>query len=190
MAEFADLLAKGVTFIPYEPPYPSPVLHPQDIARWETIINAPFPKQYRDYLLHCNGGEVRISPEHRHTVDVYQFDIQWPHGLTGKTPDSLLGYFYMIQEIPEHEPHFTMTFDYNYNTWKEVLPPDTFPIANDPCGSQILIGLKGDKKGKIYFWMREFVNAMENPDIAALAYTGWIAASFVEFILSLEYIGE
>lgn len=188
MAQFADLLKKGITFIPFAPPSASPPLTPHDIGKWEQIINAPFPEQYRDYLLHCNGGGMRVIPEHKFETESYCFTIKWPEGVQDKTPNSLLGKFFMIQEIPTGEKKFTLTFDYNYNAWKEVLPPDTFPIATDPGGNYILIGLKGENKGKIYFWALESANPMDTPEIAAYAYTGWIADSFVEFILSLEYI--
>ena len=181
--QFQDLLNKGVTFIPQGPP-----LAPQDIARWETIINAPFPEQYRDYLLHANGGAMRISPKHEETYDCYAFNITWPEGLRGKTPRSLLGVFFSIQDIPTGQEGFTLTFDYNYNAWKDVLPPNTFPIATDPGGHYLLIGLKGENRGKIYFWMLDSANPMDTPEIAAYAYMGWVADSFVEFVLSLEYM--
>jgi hypothetical protein len=186
MAQFKDILEKGITFIPKGNP-----LSPHDIAYWETMINATFPEQYRDYLLHANGGEVRIAKEHKSTRDAYAFNIRWPEGLLGKTPSSILGNFFIIQEIEDNlNLYFTITFSYNYNAWKEVLPPDTFPIANTPGGNYILIGLKGENRGKIYYWMLEAANAMEEPDVAAYAYLGWVADSFVEFVLGLEYVDE
>lgn len=188
MAQFSDLLDKGVNFIPFDPPYASPALTPQDIARWETIINAQFPKQYREYLLHCNGGEMRISKNHKESVDCYAFTIKWKPEMQGLTPGSLLGQFFMIQDIPTGKPHFTMTFDYNYNCWKDFLPSDTFPIATDPGGNLILIGLKGESAGKIYYWLFETANAVETPETAAYVYLGEIADSFADFILSLKYI--
>jgi hypothetical protein len=182
MAQFKDLLEKGIVFIAEGKP-----ISPLDIAHWERIINAPFPEQYRDYLLHANGGRLKITENHKWTSH-YGFDIRWPEGLEGKMPNSLLDYFFMLQEEEEDAEGFTITFSYNYNAWKEVLPPDTFPIANDPGGNYILIGLKGENKGKIYFWMLEAANAMEAPDVAAYAYLGWVADSFVEFVLGLEYV--
>jgi hypothetical protein len=41
----------------------------------------------------------------------------------------------------------------------ERIPPDTLPIANDSFGNAILLGLHGDRRGKVYFWDHE-----EEPD--------------------------
>jgi hypothetical protein len=37
----------------------------------------------------------------------------------------------------------------------ERIPPDTLPIANDSFGNAILLGLHGDRRGKVYFWDHE-----------------------------------
>jgi hypothetical protein len=179
--QFSDLLQKGVTFPPEGPP-----LFPQDIARWEQIAGAPFPEQYRDYLLHANGGKVRLDPAHK-PDGYYEFTIRWPEDLSGMPTESYFDYLFMIKEVEAYGESFSLTFDYNYRTWEHVLPPGTFPIGCDITSNYLLIGLTGEIRGKIFFWLFESADPRENPDVAAYAYLGQVADSFTEFILSLEY---
>ena len=168
---FKDVLDKGITF-----DSPHPPLTPQDIAKLETLIQDPLPDQYRDFLLHSNGGKINchMTPK---DIDGYATLIHWPKD-NGMFPDeeyAIAQYLHNMQDI----------IDY-YQSWKHSLPEHTLVIGTDPGTTFYLIGFGPENKGKIYAWYIVGTNRMEDPDTAGYAYTGFIADSFVEFLTSLQ----
>ncbi|MEO7734310.1 MAG: SMI1/KNR4 family protein [Kofleriaceae bacterium] len=61
-------------------------------------------------------------------------------------------------------------------------PEDTLPIACDPFGNVVLIGLSGDKRGKVYFWDHEN-EAEGGPDWSNI---DLVADSFDSFMSGLK----
>jgi hypothetical protein len=76
MTHFQTLLDAGIEFYANEFYADSPELTAQDIGKIEMMIEAPLPDQYRNYLLHSNGGSLD-----KHITDYdddYCFTIHWP----------------------------------------------------------------------------------------------------------------
>jgi hypothetical protein len=142
------------------------------------MIQAPLPKQYRDYLLHANGGEINCHFT-SNDIDGYAILVHWPkgNGIFDDEEYDIVQYFFDIERIMEY-----------YKSWKQSLPEKTLVIGTNPGTTFYLIGFGRENKGKIYAWNIEYTNMMEDPDTAGYAVTGFIADSFVEFLLSLQNI--
>ena len=173
------LLEQGIEFFAG-----GPKLTAQDIKKIELMIEAPLPDQYRNYLLHANGGTLD-----KHMCkgfdDGYCSKVYWPKG-NNIFPDEeyrMLNNFLEYNENPKYESE---TLYYNFMTWKEYLPQETLPIGRGPGGNYFLIGYGKKNVGKIYYWCIVSVNIMEHDDdTCAIAYDGFIADSFVEFIQTM-----
>lgn len=70
----------------------------------------------------------------------------------------------------------------NVRSLSERIPPDTIPIADDPFGNVIVIGLQGDQRGKVYFWDHE-EEPEDQPDWSNV---DLIADSFDHFMAGLR----
>lgn len=171
--KFKDILEKGITFSSNSAP-----VSPENLAELETIINGKISEEYRDFLLHTNGGEINCHFTEK-DLDGYLTLIHWPkgNGIFNDEEYSIVQYFFDIDRIISY-----------YNEWKEFLPEKTFIFAMDPGSTYYLIGFGPENRGKIYAWRIEDADAMEEPDTEGYAYLGFIADSFVEFILSLQDI--
>lgn len=170
---FQDLLDKGIMF-----PSENSPLTPQDIANLETLIQAPLPEQYRDYLLHANGGEIEY-PALGKNLNGYIATIHWPkdNGIFNDDEYTIVQYLHNLQQILWY-----------YNEWNESLPPQTLVFATDPVTTFYLIGFGPENKGKIYAWRTVEENDPEDEETSGYAYEGFMANSFVELILSLQNI--
>jgi hypothetical protein len=107
-----------------------------DLERKLSII---LPEQYRQFLLHFNGG--RPSPS------VFRFKKA-----SGKYSDSMVDWFLSIYdgEYDNFESYFE-----TYKLRHERLPADLVPIAHDPGGNLICIAVTGVGIGAVYFWDHE-----------------------------------
>ncbi len=172
---FQDLLDKGIEFPSEDPP-----LTPQDIADLESLIQAPLPEDYRDYLLHANGGEIDL---HFTKLNIYGYytTAHWPkdNGIFEEEEVAHVQYFFALEKVVRY-----------YKNWKDKLPADTLVIGTDPGGDFYLMGIGPQNRGKIYIWCFVMANRMEEPDLMARAYLGFIADNFVELVLSLKKIPE
>lgn len=186
MKIFKELLDAGIDFKPLGSP-----VTPQDIATLETELNAKLPDQYRDYLLHANGGKLE-----KHMTDDdngYYFTIIWPEAISHLFPDgddNMFAFFLALDnEQPSNEPDVT-TLRYGMVTWP-FRPKGTLHIANTAGGPDyILLGIGEHNYGKIILWRLVRTNRVESPDVAAVAYETVLADSFVDFILSLKPVSE
>ncbi len=67
--------------------------------------------------------------------------------------------------------------------YKDRMPKNFIPIAYDPGGNRIVIGVSGQDTGKIYFWDHEMeANDDEQPDMSNMHL---VADSFEEFLAEL-----
>tara|TARA_B100001094_G_scaffold117190_1_gene113040 strand:+ start:7730 stop:8224 length:495 start_codon:yes stop_codon:yes gene_type:complete len=72
---------------------------------------------------------------------------------------------------------------------KGRIPSFMLPIASDPGGNDILIGIKGEYRGHIYFWDHEMEYDEDQDDCTVDEYRlnlHFIAADFKSFINSLR----
>ena len=138
------------------------------ITNTEESIGAPLPSEYRSFLLRNNGGRPK------------------PPGFSftrhGRVEPGMVGDFYAIHDGAAVNLLKTL------QTFRSRIPPGFLPIADDPGGNQLLIGLGGDHQGKVYYWIHDMDDEIEDEtDVRNL---GLIENSFQEFLNSLDEIRE
>ena len=132
----------------------------------ENFLDVKFPKDYYDFLKNINGGVP--------TNSYFKF-INCDCG-------SILSVFYGMCEDCLND------LLENYRCYCIRIPSNTFAIASDLGGNQILLSVKGKDKGKVYFWDHEQeAQEGEVPDYSNLTL---IANSFDEFLGMLRPVEE
>lgn len=132
----------------------------------ESEIEDGLPRDYREFLEQCNGGRVRGT---------LYFDAEGKAGTV--CIDAVGGGAKGLWLTNRHE-------DY----WGRI-PKKLRWIASDPGGNQFLIGVDGDARGKIYFWLVE--EELDQTPGASLSERGdiqLIAASFHGFLAGLRQV--
>jgi cell wall assembly regulator SMI1 len=122
-----------------------------EIVRFEHSLGITLPADYRSFLQRCNGGYAGGS--------VWDFD-------NGIGVHHIAGF--------REEKHFSLPW--RCNSLREFLPPDVIPIADDPFGNAICLGIRSQGFGKIFFWDHESAN----DELAR------VADSFTQFVERLR----
>jgi len=128
-----------------------PLASDGDIVQFERSLGVSLAADYRAFLQRCNGGYAGGS------VWDLERDVGVHH----------IGGF-------RKEEHFSLRS--HYDSLREFLPADMIPIADDPFGNAICLGIRGANVGKIYFWDHESADAAP----------AHVADSFTEFVARLE----
>ncbi|MDR4220587.1 SMI1/KNR4 family protein [Priestia megaterium] len=127
----------------------------EDLESFERNHNITFPKDYRDFLIEYNGGYP----------DLGNYKISEELG------DSILNIFYGIGSMYDNLEKKLDIFD-------EILEIGFIPIADDPSGNQICIGINKEYLGQIYHWAHdEEHDGMEN--------MYFLSSNFKDFLDSL-----
>lgn len=122
-----------------------------EIVHFEEALGERLPSDYREFLLRCNGGYTGGALWHcERDVGV--------HHIAGFREES------------------SFSISAHCDSLREFLPSDVIPIADDPFGNAICLGIRGEKKGRIYFWDHE--SAEDDPEL--------VSDSFAEFVSKLE----
>lgn len=145
------------------------------MQEFEKAIGTQLPQEYKNYLLSHQGGHP--------TLDVFRVRWSGQNWAEGNEINSVAWMFSIYNGKDEN------LLDY-YETHHGRIPKDTLPIARDPGGNLILIGISGDNNGKIFFWQREYEVDLEKGLPADYSNIGFVANSFNEFIDSLYNINE
>lgn len=118
-----------------------PGKNPFDCLKFETFCRENhfiFPKSYVDYLKIHNDGDLE------------------PNFLKFRENAVNIRYFYGMGT--ENNVDLTEI----YPIYRDRIPENCIPIAEDDCGNQICMSLNGDSYGKIYFWDHETMDMDEN----------------------------
>jgi cell wall assembly regulator SMI1 len=120
----------------------------------EKRLGAPLPQQYRDFLLSQNGGRP----------DLPAFIVpNWGESIANTFYGVGIGGLYDLDAV--------------LDSLDDVIPVDcVIPIADDPGGNQICVGIRGDFLGKIYFWVHD---EMDEDEVRLLIE---LAPSFEAFV--------
>jgi hypothetical protein len=141
---------------------PTPDLINSNIIKClELYFDFKFPQTYKGFLLLTNGG----SPEKSIFNEEYEV-----RNFFGLIPE----YSYGLLERKK--------------MYKNRIPNNMFPIANNSGGDLFLISIKGKDYGKIYFWDHN-CEAEENQEPGYSNMT-LLADSFDEFINGLKNESE
>ncbi|SUD91844.1 MULTISPECIES: SMI1/KNR4 family protein [Psychrobacter] len=137
-----------------------------EIEAFEKQYSINLPQEFRSFLMKYNGGKV--YPE------TFVFH--------DKTDASSISYFLGIG-LKEYYYNLSYTFD----MFRDRVPNNLFPIARDPGGNLILVGLSGKELGKIYFWDHEFEADGNKPDMSNVHY---LSSSLDTFLNELYEYGD
>jgi|SRR5690348_2904817 hypothetical protein len=133
------------------------------LRQLEEAIDTTLPDDYRRFLEETNGG--RPSPA--------RFTIQTESGQN----DSVVDWFLTL------EPAESLYTVWEYRRiFSDRIPTGCLPIACDPLGNLLLLGLDETSQGVIFFWDHE----QENEPIATLSNMPRVASSFQSFYDSLR----
>jgi hypothetical protein len=117
---------------------PGALLQESDVAAFERELGSSLPADYREFLLRRNGG--RFDPP-----------VSFPLPTQEYSDELVLFNVYGLLEPP----------DANDNDLRQVLevhsgriPRGTLPIADDG-DNLLLLDLEGDRRGKLYLWIRD-----------------------------------
>jgi len=116
-------------------------IDPAAIPRAEREIGAPFPEEYKRFLLKYNGGRPQPADFLIHWGGQDWAD-QYPVGVV----DVFLGFRSGEQT----------DFFHRLEVYRERIPADTIPIADDPGGSLLLLGVRGSNTGRVFFWAHDY----------------------------------
>jgi hypothetical protein len=139
-----------------------------EIRRVEAKLDIKLPIQYISFLLSHNGGRP-ANPK---------FKFRLPSGGLG---ESVVNWFLSIYdgEYSNFETFFSM-----YKEDANRLPVELVPIASDPFGNLVCIGIAGEKEGVVYFWDHE--NEYDIGQKPGYRNVHFIANTFPEFLNGLE----
>lgn len=102
------------------------------VEEFEQEIGVQLPEDYRRFLLTYNGGEP---------VDG-EFQVPgWGF--------SVVHFFYGLGTGFD-----AYNLDWSRETFEDVFPDSITPIACDPGGCLVCLGVQGRSRGKVYFWDR------------------------------------
>lgn len=126
-----------------------------DLESFEHNYNITLPRDYRDFLIEYNGGYPNPGT----------YKISYELG------ESILNIFYGIGNMYDNLEKKIDIFD-------EILEIGFIPIADDPCGNQICIGINKEYFGQIYHWAHD----KEHDEVESMYF---LSESFKEFLESL-----
>ena len=128
------------------------------LVKFENDLGVKLPSQYRDWLIKYNGMGWEKEVFH----------------ITDKEGDSRIHHVYGLHDGPD-----SRRLDITYKVFKGRIDSHVFPIADDPFGNQVCLGISGNKRKKIYFWDHEReLDVDDNPIL--------ISDSFNAFLESLQ----
>ncbi len=150
------------------------------LAKLEAKLGARLPEDYRAFLLKYNGGR----PDRQRFLFTGE-------NYNGEEQESILEWFFAVHDQPYDEdaewepsadeeflPYFAQPLESVLEEFRsESTATDVVPIARDPCGNLITLGLRGDRAGMVYF----FDDEIEKPTLLANRFT-----EFLERLLPTE----
>ncbi|MCF6253009.1 MAG: SMI1/KNR4 family protein [Methylococcaceae bacterium] len=133
----------------------------KEIEQFEALIGQILPDDYKQFLLLHNGGTPKPAG--------FYFTLK-----DNQPEMAMVAWFLALYEGEDEN----ITDD--FYSFKDRIPNNMLAVARDPGGSLILLGLQGDNKGKVFFWLREL--EAEDGEPATYDNVAFVANSFNEFL--------
>jgi hypothetical protein len=166
--------AMGVEIVPHENKVTK-----EQIATLEKAIGAPIPEDYYQFLVSHNGGRPKCD---ENKFGYVSFPVSWKgQKWAGRYGEVLLDVLYSADE----KAVISWRGAYESHVQDRRIPKDTFPIGSDPGSNQLLVGISGDNRGKVFFWAAKFAPADDDVE-PTYENIGLVADSFSEFIGKLH----
>lgn len=110
------------------------VVSPQQLQQLESRLLTPLPNDYKRFLLKWNGGKPNLD----------RFVVPgWPNQAT------VVNRFFAV-----HTGKYS-NLEKEIRDYRDRLPQGIIPIAEDPFGNLICLGLENEQRGSVYFWDHE-----------------------------------
>ncbi|RKZ51183.1 MAG: hypothetical protein DRR16_14765 [Candidatus Parabeggiatoa sp. nov. 3] len=138
----------------------------KEIEEFEFLIGSTLPDEYKKFLLKHNGGRPKLNMSFKFKEPVQNWD------------QSMLGWFYSLGD-DEY-----CNLEEEFKVWRDYLLNDMLIIANNPGGAFVILGILGDKRGKVYFWSQDFEDVDDEYEICHTF--ALVADSFNDFLNSLS----
>lgn len=144
-------------------------LTPAMIAAAERRLGWRLPAAYQRFLLRYNGGRPKPC----------LFPIQWADPeLQDQYPGGMVDVFLCLCDGQQTD------LFHRLEVYRERIPADLMPIADDPGGSLILLGVRGEQREKVWFWSHDYeVDEGETPDYRNV---GFVAPDLDAFLTLLH----
>ncbi len=128
-------LIQSLLSIPVKVRDSAEIISDHDLMELERQLGFVLPMEYRNFLLIHNGGypEPDVFPIHNNPV-----------GNCG-----ILHHYLCIKPGDVYDIWGT------FKNYQGRIPPDFLPIAGDPGGNLLCLGIFGETMGQIYFWDHE-----------------------------------
>ncbi len=140
------------------------VLEDKALKAIEQLWGFQLPLEYRKFLLEKNGGIPKLT----------RF---W---FKNKEDGSCVSSFFGI--VKDFNDNLLLKQKYS----GDRVPNNTLPIARDVYGNFILLSVKGEDRGKIYFWDHEQEADTDRGEAPNYSNLTLIADSFEEFVEGLS----
>lgn len=144
----------------------------EKVRHFEQAIGARLPDDYREFLIRCNGGSLGGS---------VCFAGPTPDGQPGDACIHHIGGF-------RKESYFSLeeTRDI-YQEGEDRIPEELIWIMDDPFGNAFCLGVKGEHRGRVYFWDHENEPDPEQWDrrVETAGNIELLANTFTDFIAGL-----
>jgi hypothetical protein len=138
------------------------------IEAFEKRHDIKLPDDYRTFLASQNGGRPEMASR------VFTFQKEG-----GSISDSLVDWFSGLIESEDY------SLEEDFNVYKNRIPKGMLPIACDPFGNRILLGVRTPSGSGIWFWDHEI-----EPTSVRESGIYKIADNFEQFIESLSPVPE
>lgn len=133
-----------------------------EIEKFEELIQAKLPEDYKQFLLKHNGGHP--------IMDCYKLI----EPINERNKEAGIDWFFALYDGD------VSNIIKKFNNYKDELPDTLLPIAYD-SGGVTCLGIKGEDYGKVYYWTTNYsIWKKEDLDYLYLA-----SNSFKEFINGL-----
>lgn len=144
-------------------------INEKHIKSFEKLIGNSLPRDYVSWLMLYNGGAPVIENTFE-LIDTLHINDNYES----------IKYFYALRDGT------TNSLEVVYKDLINRIPKELISIADDPCGNQICLGIKGKHFNKVYFWDHEN-EAMEANQEPWWDNVYLIANTFADFINKLFY---
>ena len=132
----------------------------KSIEMWESKQGARIPDDYRSFLLKYNGGYV------------------YPRMFHLGVPEDIVHPAMQLTLVDALYDWTTVESHFNQNTFGSAQPRGYLDIGDTPGGVEVLIGLAGEARGKVFAWPQKHAEwgSEENREVYL------VAASFNVFL--------
>lgn len=148
----------------------------------ESLLGTRLPSDYREFLLVSNGGRPDSVGAKGGTFKIAWRGQSWSWAFE----QARLEWLYTTNDVPNlslawvHDKHA-------FAQMRMLVPADTIPIGRDRGPNAVLLGIAGENRGKVFFWVSDY--AAEDGE-ASYENVGFVADSFSDFLQALEIGAE